>query len=312
MLDWNDFRCFLAVARAGSTLGAAKALGVNQATVARRLDALEAKLGARLFDRGQTGSRLTEAGEAVLPEAERLEAAAQRAAQLAGSIGRGTSGALRVTANELTANAGLMPVLGEFRRLYPDIEVEVLAGDQVFDLEAGEADVALRGSEGLKDSSLVVRKVSDMPWGLYCSKSYAEAHGRPRTPEEIRLHSVIGAEGLLGTAPGALFMMQHADPAKIVYTCNSLTNLVGALKAGLGVGPLTNIGAALEPDLVPCIPAKEELHTALYVVTTAALKNTPRVRAFIDFIMPSLVTRIRAGLAEAEARYAAFDLATAG
>jgi DNA-binding transcriptional LysR family regulator len=309
MLDWNDFRFFLATARSGSTLGAARVLGVNQATVARRLDALEAALGARLFDRGQTGSKLTEAGEALLPSAEALELAAEKATKLAASLGRGASGALRVTANETTASVGLMPVLGEFRRLYPDIQVEVIVGDQMFDLAAGEADVAIRGAVRMDDSSLVARKLADTPWGLYCSRSYAEANGRPRTVEEIRHHAVIGPDAELARAPAMAWMMEHADPARVLYRCTSLTNLVAALKAGLGVAPLPNITAALEPDLVTCLPPQEHLQTALYVVTTPELRDTPRVRAFIDFITPIILTRIRTIFAEAAARDAAYDAA---
>ena len=76
MFDWNDLKAFLAVARGGSTLAASKALGVNQTTVARRIESLEQDLGFKLFERGQTGSRLTEAGEVMIPDAEGVERAA--------------------------------------------------------------------------------------------------------------------------------------------------------------------------------------------------------------------------------------------
>src|SRR5512144_496696 len=121
MFDWNDLKAFLAVGRGGSTLAAAKSLGVNQTTVARRIEALEAALGLKLFERGQAGSRLTEAGQTLIPEAEAVERACEGFSHQVQSLQRGMSGTLRVTVNETLANTFLAAALADFRRLYPDI-----------------------------------------------------------------------------------------------------------------------------------------------------------------------------------------------
>src|SRR5690606_22007553 len=141
MFDWNDLKAFLAVARGGSTLGAAKAMGVNQTTVARRIEALESALRLKLFERGQTGSRLTEAGRDLMAEAEKVEAAAQAFDSRAAAQQRGLAGNIRITATEIIANAAVTPALGEFRRLYPDIQVDLILTDRALDIERGEADV---------------------------------------------------------------------------------------------------------------------------------------------------------------------------
>jgi len=96
MFDWNDLKAFLAVARGGSTLAAAKSLGVNQTTVARRIEALETALALKLFERGQSGSRLTEIGRDLIAEAEKVEQCAKALQSRAETHGRGLSGTLRV------------------------------------------------------------------------------------------------------------------------------------------------------------------------------------------------------------------------
>lgn len=304
-MDWNDLRYFLAVARDGSALAAARVLGVNQTTVARRIEALEHALGGKLFERGQTGSRLTELGEALVPAAESVETAARAVTEAAHAHRRRQSGVLRVTTNESLANFAVTPALAEFRRLYPDIRVEVIVGDQFLDLSKGEADIAIRGaSERPSAPDLVARRLTTVGWGLYCSVEYARQHGRPRTPEELSRHILIGGEGPLAEAPAMRWMMEHAPNAEIHCRSNSLSNLGHSAKAGLGVAPLPELMAATEPDLICCIPPIPGMEAHLWIVTTATLKAAPRVRAFIDFMAPSLLARARAVLDEAEQRTA--------
>src|SRR3954470_24961981 len=116
MFDWNDLKAFLAVARGGSTLAAAKALAVNQTTVARRIETLEHALSLKLFERGQTGSKLTEAGRDLLGEAEKVERATQAFDSRAKAHRRGLTGSIRITCIEILANMAVTPAIGEFRR----------------------------------------------------------------------------------------------------------------------------------------------------------------------------------------------------
>lgn len=293
MFNWNDVRHFLAVARSGSTLGGSKTLGVDQTTVARRIEALEAALGLKLFERGQGGSRLTEAGSALLPKAEAAERAMEAVDSQAAAYTRGMTGIVRVTANEITANLIVTPALVEFRRLYPDIRIDLITTDRFLDLEAGDADVAIRGSAELAESSLVGRKVANVPWVLYCSAGYVERHGRPSSIEDLANHALIGSEGDLAAVPPMRWMLELAPGAATSTRSTSLMNLVHAMKAGLGIAPLPLPLAGLEPDLVPCLPAAGTFNTGIWVLTTGALKNVPRVRAFIDFIAPHLSTAMR-------------------
>jgi DNA-binding transcriptional LysR family regulator len=284
MFDWNELKVFLAVTRGGSTLAAAKALKINQTTVARRLEALESDLGLKLFERGQGGSRLTEAGQKILPDAERMEAVAAGLSHRARGHQRGLVGAVRVTATEILANVAITPALASFRDAYPDLKVELIVTDQPLDMEGGEADVALRAGEILTEGDLVGRKVAEFPCALYASRNYLLDRGVPASVEDLRRHDLIAGDGVNTPLPGVGWMLGQLPGQEPVIRFNSLTNMLQALKAGMGVGPFGCLAADLEPELVRLIPVPEV--TTTWIVTRRELKDTPRVRAFIDFFVP--------------------------
>jgi DNA-binding transcriptional LysR family regulator len=293
MFDWNDLKAFLAVARGGSTLAASKALGVNQTTVARRIESLENDLGFKLFERGQTGSRLTEAGTALIPEAELVERAAIRFANQAAGQLRGVAGGLRLTTNELVANTMVIPALGEFRKVHPDVQVDLVITDRQMDLENGEADLAIRTSQSLAVSDLVARKICDHDMALYCSRDYAARRGVPSSPADLQTHDLIDVTAEMGEIPAATWMMRHAGGKPPITRSNSMGSLVHAVKASLGIGALPCTIGDTDHDLLRCSDDIEEARTTSWIVTRRELKDTPRVRAFIDFMAPFLQQQIR-------------------
>jgi molybdate transport repressor ModE-like protein len=286
MYDWNDLRAFLAVARGGSALAASKALKVNQTTVVRRLEALEQALGLKLVERDQGGSRLTEAGRAILAEAEQVERAAEAVARTAALHNRGAVGTVRVTCSEMVANTILTPALIDFRRLYPDITVEVAITDAALDLKSGEADVAIRGTSGSPDPDLFGRKISDSVFALYCSRAYVRQHGFPARLEDLNDHLLVVGEGPVAGLPGMAWMLAQAPRAEIVVRSGSLTNLNAAIRAGLGIGPMVTTLSDPDPDLLRVSDEIEGSQATTWILTRPDLKDAPRVRAFIDFIIP--------------------------
>ncbi|MDO9488409.1 MAG: LysR family transcriptional regulator, partial [Sphingomonadaceae bacterium] len=180
MLDWTDLRYFLAVARTGSTLAAGRALGVSQTTAARRVAALEQALELTLFERRQSGYGLTPAGEALLVSAQGVEAAAGAFADTAAAQTREISGTVKLTCEEIYAVTVLAPILRDLHEAHPGIRIELDTSDEVRDLGAGAADVALRSAKQLTGDGLVARRIAWDPWTVYCSRAYAEAHGVPR------------------------------------------------------------------------------------------------------------------------------------
>ena len=293
MFDWNDLKAFLAVARGGSTLAASKAMGVNQTTVARRIESLERDLGFKLFERGQTGSRLTEAGQAMIADAELVERAAIRFSNQAAGQLRGASGALRLTTNELVANTMVIPALAEFRKVHPDVQVDLVITDRALDLENGEADLAIRTGKALAESDLVARKVADHEMALYCSRDYAAQRGVPSSPDSLKDHDLIDVAMEMGEIPAASWMMRHAGGKAPITRCNSMGSMVHAVKAGLGIGALPCTIGDLDHDILRCSENIDEARASSWIVTRRELKDTPRVRAFIDFMAPYLQQQIR-------------------
>jgi molybdate transport repressor ModE-like protein len=293
MFDWNDVKALLAVARGGSTAAAARELGVNQTTVARRLEALEKDLGVRLVERHQAGASLTEAGRALVADAEVMERAALAMRKTVEVHQRGVSGTLRVTMSEMLANTVITPFLPEFREQFPDIMLELVITDEMLDLEAGEADVAFRGSKALPDSNLVARKVSTTAWALYCSRDYANRMGLPAAPADLKNHVVIGGTDEPQTIPGLEPVLREAPGVKATLKSTSMTNLWASIRAGLGIGPMACLTGDVDPDLVQVFPPHPEGVAYTWIVTPAELKDAPRVRAFIDFFVPRLQALVR-------------------
>ncbi len=289
MFDWNDLRHFLAVSRTGSTLAAAAMLKVNQTTVARRIAALEQALGARLFEKAQSGYRPTELALELLPLAEQVETEAATILRLVEQRARRLSGKIRVTTNETIAAVFLTPSLPEFAALYPDICVEIVVDARHYDLGRGEADVALRAAPDPGSGPIAVRKLRDVPWGIYCSRDYAALKGRPDAVESLAAHTIIGADGPLTEMAPFQWLEAVAGPAHVIVRSNSLPNMLTAIQAGLGLAALPCAMAEPLPDLVRCIGPVEHLGTPLWLITRADSRDEPRIRAFTSYISARIV-----------------------
>lgn len=284
MYDWGDLRFLLATARTGSTSAAAGELGVNQTTVARRIASLEAQLGVQLFERRQDGYRLTEAGAALRNQAERVQTEAETLAQLAAQHVRILSGVVRVTTTELLANFVLTPWLGGLMDIYPDIRVEVIATDRRLDLARGEADVSIRASRQPTEPAVVFRRLANANWALYCSTEYAKRHGAPERAEQLDDHLLIGVDGDLSQVDPLRWVAEKAPRAPRRSVCSNLVNLLAAIKAGHGVGPLPCSAGDFEAGLVRCLMLPLIDHN-YYLITAARVKDLPRIRAFNDFLV---------------------------
>jgi len=288
MFDWNDVKALLAVARGGSTAAAARELGVNQTTVARRLEALERDLGAKLVERHQAGASLTEAGLSLVADAEAMERAALSLRRTLEAHHRGVTGSLRITMSEMTASAAFTPLLPEFREMYPDLLLEVVITDEMLDLEAGQADVAIRGAFALPDSNLVARKIGETQWTLYCSRDYARRVGLPTSPADLKDHTIIGGDGDPYGFPGLGDLLAKAPEAMVTLKSSSTTNLFASVRAGLGIGPMPTVLAGLETDLIEVFPPRPESRSYTWILTRPEIKDTARVRAFLDYFGPRI------------------------
>ncbi len=286
MFEWGDLRHFLAVAKSGSTLSAAKILAVNQTTVARRIAALEEALGEKLFDKTAGGYRLTELGAAMVQSAERVETEVEGFGRMVAQRSRNLLGMIRVTTNDVLADCLLTPWLREFTLRFPVVQVETIITDRKMDLSRGEADIALRAAtvdaEPLNDG-VVVRRLATGKWAIYASKAYVEENGHPTAPDQMANHPLIAGSGHLSRFDPDFMKQARTNGAVIRQASSSILNIAGAIRSGLGCGPLPCVLGELDPTLVRCFTFDEADH-ALLLITREELRNLPHVRAFSDFI----------------------------
>lgn len=285
MFDWNDLRFFLAVAKEGSTLAAARTLGVNQSTVQRRLADLEAQLGQRLVERLPSGYQLTELGIGILPHAEAVAASAERFEQALRDLGRAHVGIIRLTCPEPIAFCLTQSgILDRFHAKHPGLKVEFVLSDQYVDLAKGEADVALRSGD-TDDSILVGRKIADSLWAIYASRQYIERHGAPATVADLARHPLIAFEESMSKHRTVSWFKEVAPDATYAARNTSVLGLIFAAKAGVGVAPLPMSLGDAEGDLVRVFGPVPELTRAWRILTHPDQRHTARISAFFDFVL---------------------------
>lgn len=294
-LDWSDLRYALAIGAAGSLAAAARQLRVNHTTVLRRLDALEQRLGARLFERARSGYEPTEAGALVLERARRMADQAEEIER--GVLGRDRelTGLLRVTTAFVVMEHLLPQPLADFARAFPGIEVEVVENAFLVDLTRRRAD----------ESPAWARREADVAVRL--SAQVAEhLVGRPLGMSECRVYAKRGAPGLPQTveplatlireAPWVTFerdaqsrvydqwMRDQLAHARVRLRVDIFNAVAAVLRTGLGVGILPTFMEPRHPELIPVSDPIAELAVPVWMLTHPDLRQTARVRAFMQHV----------------------------
>ena len=278
MFDWNDLRYLLAIAREGSTLSAAKALGVSQPTVQRRLAALEERIDRKLVEHHPTGYRLTELGKTLLPHAVDVERSVEAFQRQLMSAGEDLTGTLRVTCPEGMASRLLAPVIEAFREKYPGLRVDLIMTDRRLDLAKGEAEVALRIHEP-GDDQLIARRIANSPWAVFASRSYIKRHGRPQRWEDLDQHAIIEFAGELADNHAARWLRSVAPKATIAIRGNSMLGVLAAVKSGAGLAPLPMLLGGSEDGLEPVLEFDpRDRHEALPGHPRGPEAHAPRAR----------------------------------
>lgn len=286
MLDWNDLRYFLAVARTGSTLAASKQLKVSQATVSRRVTVLEDVIGVKLFVRKPSGYSLTPRGESVLPAAESVEAAILSFSDSIAAEARRLAGTVRLTTVESAANAWVIPALGLLRARYPDLRVEIITSDQNLDLLRGEADMALRFGKKPIEESLIVRHLTDMQETFYANEELVARLGMPTNLAEMSRFPLIASvdrDGLISR-----WLTEHLPDAEIAHRANTLSSIIASVRSGIGASILPCLMGDDTRGLVRLLPPIAELTTPGWMVTTDSARRQPHIRAVIDFVVEQI------------------------
>jgi len=273
---WDEVRTAWMVARAGTVSGAAEALGVHHATVIRHVDALEARLGVKLFQRHPRGYTPTEAGSALAQVGQVTdEQFAQLAARLTG-LGTGISGDLIVTTLPEMA-ALVLPALTALQHAHPELRLRLRTEARVLRLEYGEAHVAVRAGARPVEPDAVAQRFRVLPTALYAHPDYLARAGRPEDEAELAGHDFIAPEDPENRAPFNQWLRKTLPLARLVCRSDSATAQTAAIRAGLGLG-FVPVALAHE-DMVQVLPPRPEWEVPLWLVTHVDLHRTAKVQA---------------------------------
>jgi DNA-binding transcriptional LysR family regulator len=281
VFDWNDLKYFLVFARSGSMLAAAKVLRVNPSTVQRRIHELEVRLGHHLVVRDGGGYRLTEPGQQLRRSAEPIEHAVSGFESDVAALGKRLSGTIRVTttggvADRLRRTA----LIDTFHARHPGYRLELLISDRRLDLSVGEADLAIRAGEP-RDDSLVGRKIAEVPWAVYASRSYIQRHGAPECAADMGRHVIVACGCPGADHPAERWLRLVAPDAHVGARCETGDEQLRAVTSGLGIAPL--LAHHDNSDLVRVIDIAG-LVTPYYLLMHKDMRHSPRIRAFADFV----------------------------
>lgn len=286
----------LAVAEAGSLAAAARHLNIPVATASRKIAELEAHLRAKLFDRSARKLALTEVGQSYVAASKRILADLSEAERSASGEYKSPTGELIVTAPVGLGRIHVVPILAEFLRSYPDINVRLVLGDRIFNLADEHIDVALRVGV-LPDSRLMALRLGTTQRVVCASPAYLASRGTPRTPDELTGHDCIIYDGFL--APDLWkFVRDKAEiaiavrPRLVVSTvetaCAAACAGIGLtqafsyhVEASLAAGALTTV---LDEYRLPALPVS--------FVYGAGRFLPIKLRAFLDFASPRLKARL--------------------
>ncbi|MCG6884628.1 MAG: LysR family transcriptional regulator [Silicimonas sp.] len=283
MSTWDEIRTAFHVARAGTVSGAAEELGVHHATVIRHIDALEDRLGVKLFQRHPRGYSSTEAGQDLLQVAQATD---DQFAQLVNRIrGRGdeVTGELVVTSLAFVSPR-LTPTLARFQERYPDVVVRFLTGEEVLRLEYGEAHVAIRAGAKPDNPDNVVQPFVPLRVSFYASQDYIERKGRPETADGMDGHTFVGLDNFKSRAPSMRWLVDRVPTDSIIFRGSDNRVLRDAIVEGVGIGALTCWEAERHPNLVRLFDPRPEWEAPLWLVTHVDLHRTTKVQAFLSFL----------------------------
>jgi DNA-binding transcriptional LysR family regulator len=249
MLDWDDLKTFLAIARHGTLSAAARAMKVSQTTMGRRLEHLHGRAGATLLERTPGGFRLTPTGASILADVERMEEASLALERTIAGDDRCLQGLVRVTTVESLAALVLTPGLAALQADHPGIVVELITDNRSLSLARREADIAVR--LGRFDAhETVVRKIGEMAFAVYGAPDYLDRHGQPDWVSGAMGHRIVRVQDDLLQTPDARWFADHTQRAEPALLANSREVQLRAVAAGLGLGHLPCYLAASYPGLI--------------------------------------------------------------
>ena len=283
-MNWDDARVFLAVCRESTLRGAARVLGVDQATVGRRINALEKSLGATLFLRTSEGYVLTAVGEAALLSVENMERSALELQRQIQGLDDRLTGTVRVSTTDSLAIDFLIPSIARLHDKHPDVRVQLDASTQFLSLAKREADIAVRNQRP-DNPDLIARRIARWPVGLFASQNYIDRHGQPQPGRLFEGHDLVVYQPHLQTQKDLTLVSEPISRGRIVAALGSSLLVRRSIAAGIGIGEIP-VCTGERDGLVRLWPERvRPTPYDVWLVTHADLRHTARVRVVIDEIV---------------------------
>jgi DNA-binding transcriptional LysR family regulator len=279
-MEWDDLRYVLAVHRSGTLAGAARTLRVSHVTVFRRVEAIEAALGVRLFDRKRQGYVATIAGEDIVARAAQIEDAVNTLERSVWRQDAEVHGTVRLTTTDTIGNTVLAPMLAALRQAHPDIVVELDVSLTVQNITKRDADIAIRHT-AKPPEMLVGHVLTPVHYGVYgCQRDFG---GRRRAPD-LAAVPWVSPEDTPMDYRFIRWIRESGYEDRIVLRCGSFLALAHAVRAGVGVGIVSHFVAAEVGGLVPLTPTLAPLDLQYWILTHPELRQVARVTAVYAFL----------------------------
>ncbi|WP_395400128.1 LysR family transcriptional regulator [Pseudoduganella sp. UC29_106] len=288
-MDWDNTRIFLGIYRAGTLRGAAALLDIDQATVGRRLNAMEAALNAKLFLRTPNGYVPTPAGEVAAKSAQQMEEAALQLEREMSGIDNRLSGTVRLATTDTIAHAFVIDAMRRLHDQHPDIRVILQVNTQLASLTRRESDLAVRTVRPTSPD-LISRHLAKRAAGLYATPEYLEKRGEPQPGEAFKGHDIVIYHSSVLTRQAEKLVGEPTTNARVAMEVNTGMTLIEAVQAGIGIGELPIHIAETNAGLRRIWPEREYRYD-MYLVMHADLARSARVRAVADAIVDANIAR---------------------
>jgi DNA-binding transcriptional LysR family regulator len=280
MLDWEDLRHFAALAREQTLSAAARALGVDHATVARRVAALEAATALKLVDRRARSYSLTRDGQRIATIVTRMEEAAYAVERTAQAVNPGIDGEVSISAPPSLSNVLIAPQLIRLRQQHPRLRVKLIGEKRSASLNRREADVALRLTRS-DEPGLIARKIGSFGFDLYGAPAYLK-----ETPPHA--YAFIAYDQSMEDAPQQKWLKLVAGDNDIVLRTSDLENQAAAARTGVGLAVLPDFLGDPDPLLARCPVPHKPVNRDVWLLVHRDLRHAPAVRAIIEFLVDCL------------------------
>ncbi|PAT44059.1 LysR family transcriptional regulator [Vandammella animalimorsus] len=282
-MDWDNLRFFLALARTGTLVNAARTVQVDHTTVSRRIQALEKQMGVPLFAREASGHRLTEAGRHLLPQAEAMEAAFLSIESSSLVTQEGLSGLVRVGVPEGLGTQVLAAPLAELARQHPSLVIDLLALPRLVHLSRREADIVI-SLERPTRGSVVVTKLSDYVLRLYGARDYLAQHAPITSMDDLAEHTFISYVDDLLFSKQLQFLESFFQPQHFGLRSTSVLAQYQAVRAGAGLAILPAFIGDRDPALVQLLPQQAQFQRTFWMSMPAEIRHLARVQAVWQFL----------------------------